>query len=284
MLNTLSLTWVVGMRTLRNKTLFITGSSRGIGKAIALRAARDGANVVIVAKTVEPHPRLPGTIFDAAREIDAAGGRALPIAVDIRFEDQVHAAVAEAAKTFGGIDILVNNASAISLTGTLETSPKRFDLMMDINVRGMFVCSQACIPWLRRAENPHILTMSPPPDLAAKWFAPNGVYTLSKFGMSLLSFGMAEEFRADGIAINTLWPRTIIATAALRETTLRADAARKPEIVADAAYEIISSSSRATTGNFFIDEDVLRGAGIHDFRQYAVAPDIAPTIDIFLNG
>jgi citronellol/citronellal dehydrogenase len=272
------------MPTLRNKTLFITGASRGIGKAIALRAARDGANIVIAAKTVEPHPRLPGTIYEAAKELEALGARALPLAVDIRFEEQVQAAVQQAVAAFGGIDILVNNASAISLTGTLETSAKRFDLMMDVNIRGTFMCSQACIPWLKRSENPHILILSPPPDVSPKWFESHGAYTLSKFGMSMLALGMAEEFRSDGIAVNTLWPRTIIATAALSAVNLSATAARKPEIVADAAYEILRSRSRTTSGNFFIDEDVLKAAGCSDFSAYSMSPDVEPKIDLFVNS
>jgi citronellol/citronellal dehydrogenase len=273
------------MLTLRGKTLFITGASRGIGKAIAVRAARDGANIVIASKTVEPHPRLPGTIFEAAREMEALGAKALPLAVDVRVEEQVHAAVERAAAIFGGIDILVNNASAISLTGTLETSLKRFDLMMDVNVRGTFVCSQACIPWLKRAENPHILTLSPPPDLSPKWFAPHPAYTLSKFGMSLLALAMAEEFRADGIAVNALWPRTVIATAALQMVAPDAvPAARSPEIMADAAYEILRARSRTTTGQFFIDEEVLTAAGCKDFSVYAMSPGTKPRIDLFVNG
>jgi citronellol/citronellal dehydrogenase len=270
------------MGTLRGKTLFITGASRGIGKAIALRAARDGANIVIAAKTTQPHPRLPGTIYDAAREIEAAGGAALPVAVDVRFEEQIYSAVAQAASKFGGIDVLVNNASAISLTATPDTSPKRFDLMMDINVRGTFFCTQACLPWLRKAQNPHVLMLSPPPNLSPRWFAPHVVYTLSKYGMSLLVLGMAQEFREDSIAVNALWPKTIIATAALQETPLASDAARRPEIVADAAYEVLCAPSATTTGHFFIDEEVLRMAGVGDFESYAVSRDVAPVLDVFL--
>jgi citronellol/citronellal dehydrogenase len=270
------------MSTLRNKTLFITGASRGIGKAIALRAARDGANIVIVAKTAEPHPLLPGTIYDAAREIEAAGGHALPLSADVRFEDQIQECVAKAVAAYGGIDILVNNASAISLTGTLETSMKRFDLMMDVNIRGTFACSQACLPSLKASENPHILVLAPPPDLAPKWFAAHAAYTLSKYGMSLLALGMAEEFRAAGVAVNALWPRTIIATAALKAIHLSTAGARKPEIVADAAYRLLCSPSRTTTGNFFIDEDVLRSAGVTNFDAYAVSAGVAPQIDLFV--
>jgi citronellol/citronellal dehydrogenase len=271
------------MSTLRNKTLFITGASRGIGKAIALRAARDGANIVIAAKTVERHPTLPGTIFQAAEEVEAAGGRALPISVDVRFEDQVEKAVERAVAAFGGIDILVNNASAISLTGTLETSLKRFDLMQDVNVRGTFVCCQACLPWLKRADNPHVLMLAPPPDLSPRWFGPHVAYTLSKFSMSLLALGMAEEFRENRIAVNTLWPRTIIATAALNAVGLSDTPARKPDIVANAAYEIFCSTSTSNTGNFFIDEAVLRASGCTDFSEYSVPAGISPQIDLFVN-
>jgi citronellol/citronellal dehydrogenase len=273
------------MATLRGKTLFITGASRGIGKAIAIRWARDGANVVIAAKTEEPHPKLAGTIHTAAREIEEAGGRALACTVDVRFEDQIRDAVAKGVATFGGIDVLVNNASAISLTGTVATSMKRFDLMHQVNTRGTFACSQACIPFLEKAGNPHILNLSPPLNLEARWFAPHVAYTMAKYGMSMCVLGMAEELRASGIAVNALWPRTIIATAAV-ENVLGGDAlvrrSRKPEIVADAAHVILTSPSRATTGNFFLDEDVLRKAGVTDFAKYAVAPgeELAP--DFFL--
>jgi citronellol/citronellal dehydrogenase len=272
------------MASLCDKTLFITGASRGIGKAIAMRAARDGANIVVASKTVTPHPKLPGTIFDAARDIEAAGGRALPLALDVRNEGEIRAAVKKAVEVFGHIDILVNNASAISLTGTADTVPKRYDLMMDINVRGTFFATQACLPHLRCAENPHVLMMSPPPDLAPKWFGPHVAYTLSKYGMSLLALGMAEEFRAAGIGVNALWPRTIIATAALQAAQLSMVAARRPEVVADAAYEILRSPSRTTTGRFFIDEEVLRGAGHTDFSNYAATPGVEPQIDIYVNG
>lgn len=271
------------MNTLSGKTLFITGASRGIGRAIALRAARDGANVVIAAKTAEPHPKLPGTIHTTAAEVEAAGGKALPLAVDIRFEDQVERAVAQAVERFGGIDILVNNASAISLTGTLATPMKRFDLMMSINLRGTFLCSQACIPHLRKSANPHILTLSPPLTLEPKWFAPHVAYTISKYGMSMCVLGMAEELRRDGIAVNALWPRTIIATAALGVIPgVNLDAARHPEIVADAAYHILTRDSRTTTGRFFIDEDVLREAGVTDFDRYAVKPGVPLQTDLFV--
>ena len=264
---------------LNHKTLFITGSSRGIGKAIALRAARDGANIVIVAKTREPHPKLPGTIFTAAEEIERAGGQALPLAVDIRDADAVKAAVEKAAAHFGGIDILVNNASAINLSGTSDTPVKRFDLMHQINTRGTFVCVQACLPNLQQSANPHVLMLSPPLNMAARWFGPHVAYTMAKYGMSMCVLGMAEEFRSAGIAFNALWPRTAIATAAVRNLLGGGEAvkhSRKPEIVADAAYAILCRDSRACTGNFFIDEDVLRAEGRSDFRGYQVDPDLAP--------
>jgi citronellol/citronellal dehydrogenase len=273
------------MSDLRGKTLFITGASRGIGLAIGLRAARDGANVVIAAKTAAPDPRLPGTIHTAAAELEAAGGRALPCVVDVRHEDQVRAAVERAVAAFGGIDVLVNNASAISLTGTLETPMKRFDLMHQINTRGAFLCSQACVPHLRRAGNPHILNLAPPLNMDARWFAPHVAYTMAKYGMSMCVLGMAEEFRADGIGVNALWPRTAIATAAVRNL-VGGDAAlaacRTPEIMADAAYAVLTRSSRACTGNFFVDEDVLRGAGVTDFARYAVSPGAELAPDFFL--
>jgi citronellol/citronellal dehydrogenase len=272
------------MSTLAGKTLFITGASRGIGKAIALRAARDGANIVIAAKTTEPQPRLPGTIYSAAEEIAAAGGKALPLAVDIRSEEQVHAAVAQAVERFGGIDILVNNASAISLTGTPQTPLKRFDLMMSINTRGTFLCTQACLPQLAQARNPHVLMISPPLSLKPKWFARHVAYTIAKFGMSMCVLGMAEEFRGQGIAVNALWPRTLIATAALQviEGTSTAGA-RVPEIVADAAHAILVRDSRATTGQFFIDDEVLGQAGVTDLERYAVVPGSPLNPDLFLD-
>jgi len=271
------------MASLAGKTLFITGASRGIGLAIALRAARDGANIAIAAKTETPHPRLPGTIHTAAAEVEAAGGKALPLAVDIRFEDQVYAAVQQTVTRFGGIDILVNNASAISLTGTLETPMKRYDLMMGVNVRGTFLCSQACLPHLKKSANPHILTLSPPLDLRAGWFAPHLAYTMSKYGMSLCVLGMAEEFREAGIAVNALWPRTIIATAALQVIPgAEAQRARSPEIVADAAWHILTRDSRSTTGNFFIDDQVLAAAGITDLTAYAIAKGLPLRPDLFV--
>jgi citronellol/citronellal dehydrogenase len=258
--------------TLTGKTLFITGASRGIGKAIALRAARDGANIVIAAKTTTPHPKLPGTIFSAAAEIEQAGGHALAVAVDIRDEAQVDAAVARAVERFGGIDILVNNASAISLTGTLDTPMKRFDLMHQVNARGTFLCSQKAIPHLKRAANPHILNLAPPltSTLQARWFAPHAAYTMAKYGMTLCVLGMAEEFRADGIAVNALWPRTAIDTEAIR-LIAGEDArtrTRSPEILADAAHYILTRPSREYTGRFLIDEDVLREAGVTDLARY----------------
>jgi citronellol/citronellal dehydrogenase len=267
------------METLKDKTLFITGASRGIGKAIALRAARDGARIVIAAKTEVPHDRLPGTIHTAAEEIAAAGGQALPLAVDIRFEDQVQAAVAQAADRFGGIDILVNNASAIQLTNTPDTSMKRFDLMHQVNARGTFMCSQACLPFLQQASNPHILMVSPPLNMEARWFAPHVAYTMAKFGMSMCVLGMAEEFRPLGIAVNALWPRTAIATAAVRNL-LGGDAAidhcRRPDIMADAAHALLRRDSRTCSGRFYIDEILLREEGVTDFRPYQVRPDLAP--------
>jgi citronellol/citronellal dehydrogenase len=277
--------------SLRGKTLFITGASRGIGLAIALRAARDGANVAIVAKTTEAHPKLPGTIHTAAAEIEAAGGHALALQCDIRFEDQVAAAVAATVARFGGIDICVNNASAISLTGTLQTDMKRYDLMQQINARGTFLCSRATIPHLKKAENPHVLTLSPPLDMRAKWFAPHVAYTTAKFGMSLCTLGMAEEFRPDGIAFNSLWPLTAIDTAAVRNLLggdAMARASRKPEILADAAYRIFNKPARECTGNFFIDETFLREEGVDDFTPYAAgetdgpyAPDFFVPDDVF---
>jgi len=269
---------------LSGKTLFVTGASRGIGLAIALRAAHDGANIVIAAKTDTPHPKLPGTIHTSATEVEAAGGNALALAVDIRFEDQVYRAVEAAVGHFGGIDILVNNASAISLTGTLETPMKRYDLMMGVNARGSFLCSRACLPQLKRAANPHILTLSPPLDMRAKWFAPHLAYTMAKYGMSMCVLGMAEEFREAGIAVNALWPRSIIATAALQVIPgAESERGRTPAIVADAAWHILTRDSRTTTGNFFIDDEVLTAAGIRDLSHYAVATDKLLRLDLFID-
>jgi len=274
------------MADLKGKTLFITGASRGIGKAIALRAADDGANIVIAAKTTEAHPKLPGTIYSAAEEIETAGGKALPLQVDVRDEEQVHGAVAKTVATFGGIDILINNASAINLTGTLETPMKRFDLMWGVNARGTFLCSQACLPHLKKSPNPHIVTLSPPLNLDPRWFKRHTAYTMSKYGMSLCVLGMAEEFKDDGIAINALWPRTVIATAALAMLggLTPPERCRKPEIMADAAHVLLTRDSRCCTGNFYIDEDVLREAGVTDFEQYAVQPGQPLQRDLFLGN
>ena len=263
--------------SLHNKTLFITGASRGIGLAIAKRAARDGANIAIAAKTDTPNPKLPGTIHTAAAEIEAAGGKALALQVDIRDENAVAAAVQRTAEHFGGIDILINNASAISLSGTTDTPMKRFDLMFGVNVRGTFVCSQACIPFLKRSaeagRQPHILNLSPPLSMKPRWFAPHVAYTMAKYGMSMCVLGMAEELRSAGVGVNALWPRTVIATAALNLIPL-ADPkrGRKPEIMADAAHTILTRDPRTCTGNFFIDDEVLREAGVSDLDQYAVTP------------
>jgi citronellol/citronellal dehydrogenase len=272
-------------RSLKGKTLFITGASRGIGLAIGLRAARDGANIVIAAKTAEPHPKLPGTIHTAAAEIEKAGGRALPCVVDVRSEDQIKSAVDAAVAKFGGIDILVNNASAISLTGTVETTMKRYDLMHHINTRGTYACSQACIPHLLKAENPHVLNLSPPLDMKEKWFAPHTAYTMAKFGMSMCVLGMAGEFRGAGVAFNALWPRTVIATAAVQnllggDATIRGS--RTPEIMADAAYEILTRPSRECTGNFFIDDDLLKSTGVTDFAKYQMVPGADLIPDFFV--
>jgi citronellol/citronellal dehydrogenase len=257
--------------TLAGKTLLITGGSRGIGLAIALRAARDGANVVIAAKTTEPHPKLPGTIYTAADEIERAGGKALPLMLDVRDEAGVTAVVDKAAQHFGGIDACINNASAIHLGRSEEVDVKRFDLIQQINVRGTFLMSRACLPHLRRSANPHILTLSPPLTMRADWFAQHLPYTLSKYGMSMVMFGMAEEFRHQGIACNALWPRTTIATAAVEfalggQDLLRRS--RRPEIMADAAHVMLCRDARSYSGNFVLDEEVLRGAGVTDFSGY----------------
>jgi citronellol/citronellal dehydrogenase len=273
------------MLSLRGKTLFITGASRGIGKAIALRAAADGANVVIAAKTERENTKLPGTIYSAAEEVERAGGRALACVVDVRFEDQIRTAVDRTVTAFGGIDVLVNNASAISLTGTIATPMKRYDLMHQVNVRGTFACSQACLPHLMNAENPHILNLSPPLNLREEWFAPHLSYSMAKFGMSLCVLGMAGEFRAAGVAVNALWPRTVIATAAVQnllggEATLRGS--RTPEVVADAAYVILTRPSRECTGQFLIDEEVLRSVGVTDFAKYQTVPGAELFSDLFV--
>lgn len=271
------------MADLKGKTLFITGASRGIGLAIAVHAAREGADVVVAAKSSSENPRLPGTIYTAAESIEEAGGRALPLQVDIRFEEQVQEAVSKAVGYFGGIDILVNNASAISLTGTASTPMKRFDLMMNVNMRGTYLCTQACLPYLSKAPNPHVLTLSPPLDMQAKWFAPHVAYTMAKYGMSMCVLGMAEEFRPLGIAVNALWPRTLISTAALQVIPgVDPRTGRTAEIVADAALLILKRDSRVVTGRFFIDEDVLAEAGIRDFSPYAVSPDTPLQTDLFV--
>jgi citronellol/citronellal dehydrogenase len=270
---------------LNGKTLFITGASRGIGLAIALRAARDGANVVVAAKTEQPDPRLPGTIHTAVEAINQAGGRGLATACDIRFEEQVQAAVDRCVATFGGIDIVVNNASAIHLTGTLDTPMKRFDLMHAINTRGTFLVSKCCLPHLLKSDNPHILNISPPLNFEPRWFAPHLAYTMAKFGMSLCVLGMAAEFREQGIAVNALWPTTVIATAAVQNLLGGSDVihrSRKPQIMADAARMILTRNSRECTGNFFIDEAVLREAGISDFDPYAVTPGSELIPDFFV--
>ena len=276
------------MANLKGKTIFITGASRGIGREIALRCARDGANIVVTAKTAEPHASLPGTIHSVAAEVEAAGGKALALQLDVRDENAIAAAVTEAARVFGGIDILLNNASAIMLTGTAATAMKRFDLMQGVNTRGTFACSQACLPHLAQSgaagRNPHILTLSPPLNMKPRWFKDHVAYTMSKYGMSMCTLGMAEEFRAQGIAVNSLWPRTTIATAAIAvnfpEAILKAS--RKPAIMADAAYAIFNHDSRAATGHFYIDEVVLREAGVTDFEAYAVTPGAKLYTDLFL--
>jgi citronellol/citronellal dehydrogenase len=273
--------------TLADKTLFISGASRGIGLAIALRAAGDGANVALIAKTAEPHPKLEGTVYTAAEQIEAAGGQALPIVGDIRDEEQVVSAVAQAVERFGGIDVCVNNASAINLSGTEAMEMKRYDLMQDINTRGTFLVSKTCIPHLRDAENPHILTLSPPISLEARWLGPHIGYTLAKYGMSLCALGFAEELRDAGIASNALWPRTLIATAAV-QNLLGGDAAmaraRKPELYADAAYAIVTRPSRECTGNTYLCEDVLAEEGVTDFAQYMYVKDGEPQVDLFVDG
>ncbi len=271
--------------SLQNKTLFITGASRGIGLAIALRAARDGANVAIAAKTAEPNPKLPGTIYSAAEEIEKAGGRALPVHCDIRFEEQVQAAVDAAVARFGGIDICVNNASAISLTGTLATDMKRYDLMNQINARGTFVTSRCCIPHLKRAANPHVLMLSPPLDMSAKWFRGHTAYTMAKFGMSMCVLGMSAEFADEGIAFNALWPRTGIATAAIRNALAGDEGmkhCRTTDILSDAAYMIFNKKARAFTGNFLIDDTFLAENGVTDFDRYRVDPTKALMPDFFV--
>jgi citronellol/citronellal dehydrogenase len=269
----------------QNKTVFITGASRGIGKAIGLRLAKEGANIVIAAKSVEENPKLGGTIFSAAKEIEQAGGNALPIQCDIRFEEQIQSAVEQAVKQFGGIDILVNNASAISLTKVEQTLPKQFDLMHSINVRGTFFVSKACIPFLKNGNNPHILTLSPPVNLEPKWLSNHVAYTLSKYNMTMIANGLAGELKGYGIASNTLWPRTTIATAAVKNLLggeMLINMSRHPEIIADAAYHILSKPSLECTGNNFIDDEVLALEGITDLSGYSVVPGGKLYNDLFL--
>jgi citronellol/citronellal dehydrogenase len=273
------------MTTLKGKTLFITGASRGIGLAIALRAARDGANIAIAAKTVEPHPKLKGTIYTAAEAVMSAGGQTLPLACDIRDEAQVVTAIEATVKEFGGIDICVNNASAIRLTDSLGTDMKRFDLMMGINARGTFMVSKYCIPHLKKAANPHILMLSPPLDMRAKWFEQATAYTISKYGMSMCVLGLSAELRRVGIAVNALWPRTMIATGAVRnllggEAVMRAS--RRPEIMADAAHVILTKPSREFTGQFCIDDTVLYESGVRDFSRYCVDPNVPLMSDFYI--
>ena len=269
--------------SLKGQTLFITGASRGIGLAIALRAARDGANVVIAAKSSVPNPKLPGTIHSAAEAVVAAGGQALAVRCDIREEEEVQAAVAAAVERFGGIDILVNNASAIWLRGALDTPMKRYDLMHGVNARGTFLCSQACLPHLLKSSNPHILTLAPPPNLDPRWFAPHTAYTMAKYGMSLATIGLAAEFGPQGVAVNALWPKTVILTDALNMIPgVDHDGCRRPEIVADAAHLVLCSPAARLNGQFLIDEDVLRVHGVEDFEGYAVKPGHPLMPDLFL--
>jgi citronellol/citronellal dehydrogenase len=271
--------------TLEGKTLFITGASRGIGLAIALSAARDGANIAIAAKTAEPHAKLEGTIYTAAEAVEEAGGKALPIVCDIRFEDQVEAAVAKAVATFGGLDICVNNASAISLTPSTATDMKRYDLMHGINARGTFLVSRNCIPHLRKAANPHILMISPPLDMSVQWFAPHVAYSMAKFNMSIIALGLSGELKGDGIAVNTLWPRTTIATAAVRNL-LGGDAlvrrSRTPDIMGDAAHVVLTQDARTFTGRFLIDDTLLYEHGVRDFEKYRVDKSVELAPDFFV--
>jgi len=271
---------------LAGRVIFITGASRGIGKEIALKAARDGAKIVVAAKTAEPHPTLPGTIYSAAKEIEAAGGQALPCLVDVRDESAVQGAVQEVVRQFGGIDVVVNNASAISLTGTLETSMKKYDLMHNINTRGTYLVSKCCVPYLKKGKNPHILNISPPLNLNPRWFRDHVAYTMAKYGMSMCVLGMSEELRPDGIAVNALWPRTAIITAAMKmlggsDVDVQC---RKPEIMADAAYVMLTRDSRNYTGQFAIDDEVLRDVGVTDMDQYAVDPNATLMPDFFLDA
>lgn len=274
------------MPTLKGKTVFITGGSRGIGLAIALKCARDGANVTIAAKTADPHPKLEGTIYTSVEKIEAAGGQGLACQVDIRDEDMVTDAVAKTVDKFGGIDILINNASAISLTPTLQTEMKRYDLMHNVNTRGTFMVSRACIPHLLKSENPHVLNISPPLNMDAKWFGPHVAYTMAKFGMSMCVLGMAAEFKKQGVAFNALWPRTTIATAAIKNLLGGAAAmrgSRKPDIMADAAHIILTRDAKNHSGNFYIDDEVLASEGITDLSNYAVDPEATLLPDFFVD-
>lgn len=269
---------------LKDKVIFITGASRGIGREIALRCARDGAKIVLAAKTSKPHPTLEGTIFTVAEEIEKAGGTALPLAVDVRDDELVANAILKTINEFGGIDVLVNNASAIHLASTVDMPMKRFDLVFDVNARATFLCSKLCIPHLKLSKNPHIINLSPPLNMNAKWFKNHVAYTMSKYGMSMCTLGMAEELKEMGIAVNSLWPRTLIATAAIAFNFPKElmNATRKPSIVADAAYEIMISPSRELTGNFFVDETLLKERGVTDFSSYATHPNAALYPDLFL--
>lgn len=272
------------MTTLANKTLLITGATRGIGKAIGLRAAQDGANVVVIGKTSEPHPKLSGTVFTAAEEMNAAGGYGVACVTDVRFEEQIQAAIDRAVSEFGGIDIVINNASAIQLTGTRETEMKRYDLMQSVNARATFMVSRLALPHLAKSSNPHVLNISPPLNMESRWFAPHLAYTMSKYGMSLCVLGMSEELRADGIAVNALWPRTAIATAAIRNLLGGEEAiqhCRTTDIMSDAAHAILCRPSETCTGNFFIDDEVLQAEGVTDFTQYEVNPDRQPKMPDF---
>lgn len=272
------------MMDLKDKVIFITGATRGIGREIALKAAASGAIIVITGKTEQPHAQLPGTIYSVAEEVQAQGGIAEPHVLDVRDAAQIQALADLIGKKYGRIDALVNNASAIQLSDTLATPMRRFDLMFDVNVRATFACSQACIPWLKKGTNPHILTLSPPLNMNAKWFEPHVAYTMSKYGMSMCTLGMAQELKSEQIAVNSLWPRTTIATMAIKVHFPEAlwQASRKPAIVADAAYQILTSDSKTVTGNFFIDEEVLRAAGVTDFAQYAINPNIPLFTDLFI--
>jgi citronellol/citronellal dehydrogenase len=274
------------MMNLKDKVIFITGASRGIGREIALRCARDGAKIAIAAKTAVPHPTLEGTIFTVAEEIKKVGGEALPLTVDVRDEVMVAEAIKNTIQTFGGIDILVNNASALNLSSTLDISMKRFDLIFSVNARATFLCSKLCIPYLKMASNPHILNLSPPLSMHPKWFQRHIAYTISKYGMSMCTLGMSEEFKADGIAVNSLWPKTVIATSAVSVNFPKPifDCSRKPTIMADAAYVILTSNSKIVTGNFFIDEGVLKNHGVNDFTDYALNPGSQLYPDLYVEG